>query len=104
MIALPTDANAKVFQLTPNVEALVATYDASISSATDITLNAATSYIEITAIDKGIFMKYGATASSSDFDEFIAQNTTRAYIVPSGVSVISIIQEAATAKAVIIEK
>lgn len=83
---------------------LVGTYDATVSSSTELTLNAGTTSIEVTAIDKGIFMKWGATASSSAFDEFIGQNTTRTYIVPTGVASVQFIQESATAKIVVIEK
>lgn len=82
---------------------LAKTYDATISSATSVTLNAATTYFEVTAIDKAIFVKYAAGASSSDFDAIVPQNTTRGFAVPSGVTVVSVIEEAATAKVVITE-
>lgn len=104
MIYLPRDANFNAIQLPPPVVALEETYDATISTATSITLNTATTYIEVSAIDKGVFLKYAAGAASTDYDEFIAPNTTRAYIVPSSITVISVIEEAATAKVSIIEK
>lgn len=80
------------------------TYDATISSSTSITLNTAATYLEVSAIDKGVFMKWGATASSSDFDEFISPNTTRVYVVPTGQTTVQFIEESATAKLVVIEK
>lgn len=80
------------------------TYDATISSSTSIILNASTKYIEVTALLKGIFMKWGGTASSSDFDEFIAPESTRTYIVPNGTSTVEFIEEAASAHLVVIEK
>jgi len=83
---------------------LVATYDATISSSTSITLNSGTTYIVASAIDKGIFMKWGATASSVAFDEFIPANTTALYVVPTGQTSVQFIEETATAKLVIIEK
>lgn len=86
------------------VVALEETYDATISTSTAVTLNASTTMIEVTAIDKGIFMKWGGTASSSDFDEFIAPNTTRTYAVPPTQTSVQFIEEAATAKLVVIEK
>jgi len=89
---------------TTPVVALEETYDATISSSTAITLNAGTKMIEVTAIDKGIFLKWGGTAASTDFDEFIAPNTTRVYAVPSGQTSVQFIEEAATAKLVVIEK
>jgi hypothetical protein len=84
-------------------ETLATTVDATISSATDITLNASTTYIEVSAIAKGIYLKYGTTASSLDFDEYISQDTTRGFAVTGG-STISVIEQAATASVVIVEK
>ena len=77
-------------------------YDATVSATTEITLDTGTSVIEVTAIDKGIFMKWGAAATSSDFDEFIGANQTRQYAVQAGT--VQFIEEAATAKLVVIEK
>jgi hypothetical protein len=83
---------------------LAATYDATISSSTSIALNLGTSVIQVSAIDKGIFMKWGATASSSSFDEFIPANSTNSYVVPTGQTSVQFIEEAATAKLICIEK
>jgi len=80
------------------------TYDATISSSTSITLNTSATYIEVSAIDKGVFLKWGATASSSDFDEFISPNSTRTYVIPDEVTTVQFIEESATAKLVVIEK
>lgn len=80
------------------------TYDATISSSTSITLNMSATYIEVSAIDKGVFMKWGATASSSDFDEFISANTTRVYAIPTGQTTVQFIEESTTAKLVVVEK
>ena len=78
------------------------TYDATISSTTEITLNANTSVIEVSAIDKGIFMKWGAAATSSDFDEFIPANTSKLFVKMA--ATVQFLEEAATAKLVVIEK
>lgn len=83
---------------------LVATYDATVSSSTEITLNAGTTSIEVTAVDKGIFMKWGGVASSSDFSEYIGAGITQLYIVPDGITTVQFIQQAATAALVVIEK
>lgn len=83
---------------------LVATYDATVSDSTEITLNSGTSSIEVTAIDKGIFLKWDGTVSSSSFDEYIGANLTREYIRPDNAATANFIQEAATAKLVVIEK
>lgn len=93
--------------LSPTLEE---TYDATVSASTAITLNTATQTIEVTALLKGIFMKWGGTASSSDFDEFIAPESTRVYVVPINTvtgaryTTVEFIEEAASAHLVVIEK
>lgn len=88
-----------------NVKAptLVATYDATISSSTAITLNSGTTYIEVTAIDKSVLLKWNATASTSAFDEVIPANTTRVYYSKGKVTA-NFIEESATAKLCVLEK
>lgn len=82
---------------------LVATYDATVSSSTAITLNSATTYIVVSAIDKGLFLKWNATASSSSFDEFIPANTTRIYIT-NGATTANFIEQASAAVLICLEK
>lgn len=101
----PISADNQVIPLGyPQGTALAVTYDATISGATSVTLNAGTTSFEVTAIDKGIFLRYAASASSSAFDAFIPQNTTRFFAKPDGVTTISVIEESATAKVVVIER
>lgn len=101
----PIDENSRVINEAPqDTLALAVTYDATISSTTTVTLNVATTVIEVTAIDKGIFMKWGAAATSSSFDEFIGANQTRTYIKPAGQTSVQFLEETATAKLVVIEK
>lgn len=105
--SLPTDGNYKQFNSPPSAlvtTALAVTYDASINSSTTVTLNTATTSIEVTALLKGIFLKWGGTASSSSFDEFIAPDSTRVYQVPNGQTTVQFIEEAASAHLVVIEK
>ena len=91
--------------MTPAVEAVAVTYDATISASTEITLNAATTLIEVCAIDKTILMNWGTSdASTTVFDEVIPLNSVRQFYVPSGVLAVNFIEEAATAKLVCIEK
>lgn len=101
---LPKDGSNKALQLVPAKEALATTVDSTISSATTITLNSATTLIEVNALDKPIYLKYGTGASSSDFDEFIHAGGTRHYVVPEDVTQISVIEQASGATAVVIEK
>lgn len=97
------------FQLGQNVNTaatskpLAVTYDATVSSSTPITLNAKTTGIEVTAVDKSIFLKWDATATSSAFDGFIGANTTKAFSVPSGAVTANFIEQASAAILVCIE-
>ena len=95
---LARDVNSQIYQLPPRVVALEETYDATVSASTEITLNAATTLIEVTAIDKAIFMKWGADdASSTDWDHVIPLNQSRLFPVPPGVTAVNFIEQAATA-------
>lgn len=103
-LTLPIDGNNKAINLPPNVLALAVTNSSSISGSTLLTLQITTSYIEVSAVSQGIFLKWGGVASSSSFDEYISPNTTRAYIVPTGQTTVQFIQQAATATLICIEK
>lgn len=99
----PIDENGTPIQGYVSGVAIEETYDATISGSTSITLNAATTVIEVSAIDKGVFLKWGATATSSDFDGFIQANTSKFFGIPAGQTSVQFIEEAATAKLVVIE-
>ncbi len=101
---MPIDANAKPIPGSILGAAIAVTYDTSVDSASNVTLNAATTWIEVAAIGKGLFMRYASGASSSAFDEFIPADTVRGFARPDGVTVVSVIEEATSAHAVIIEK
>lgn len=59
------------------------TYDATITSSTTVTFNAATKQIQVTAVDKAILMKWGATASTSAFDAVISVGYPTTFIIPN---------------------
>lgn len=101
---MPIDSNSNQITLTPAYAALARTIDTTISSATSITLNTATKLIEVTAINQGVYLRYQAGVSNSNFDEYISADTTRHFVVPDGVTVISVIEKDAGATVVIIEK
>lgn len=105
-IGLPRDDNFNVLQgYSPAVVALAVTYDATISATTEITLNASTTHLTVAAIDKAILMKWGtADASTSAFDEIIPANTVRHFFVPSNITAVNFIEQAATAILVVTEK
>ena len=104
MINLPIDANGKEIQITPNVVALATTYDTSVSSSTEVTLNTNTSYIEVAALVKGIFLKWGGTASSTSFDEYIPADSLRTFVKPNGQTSVQFIEQTSAATLVLIEK
>lgn len=84
--------------------ALAVTYDATVSASTEITLNAATTTIEVTANTKPIFMKWGtADASSTAWDNVIAADSTRIFTVPAGTTAVNFIEQAATATLAVAE-
>lgn len=96
-------------QLPPATTAIARTFDTTISTDTEVALNAATKLIEITAISQGIFLRWktatgGTAVSSSNFDEFIAAGTTRHYVRPNSITHLSVIEQAASATLVLIEK
>lgn len=102
---IPIDAEGNAVQITPSFVALEETYDTTISSSTEITLNTGTSFIEVSAITKPIFMKWGTDdATNADFDEFIQAGTSRQYYVPAGITAVNFLEQAATALLVVIEK
>ena len=101
----------RFIEITPSVIAIDETYDASIGSSTELTLNASTTFIEVSAIDKTIMMKWGETnASTSDFDEVINLNKTRHFMVPVDITTkklftaVNFIQQSATAILSVVEK
>lgn len=95
--------NRTVVATLPAQVALEETYDATISTSTSITLNAATKLLEVTAIGASIFYKWGATATSSDFDGIVALNSSKLIPVPNGQTSIQFIEESATAKLAVVE-
>lgn len=101
---LPAEREGKMIPLTVDKVALAEIYDTTIDTAQDITLNIATSLIEVNAIYSGIFLKYATGVTTSNFDEFIQEGQTRHFVKPFGVTAISYIGRTTGGAAVIIEK
>lgn len=104
MIQLPKGNNRETVPIVPATTALSRTVSSAISAATSVTLNAATTLLEVNAKDQGIYMRYQAGVTASNADEFVLANSTRHYAVPPAVTVVSFIEETATAKLILIEK
>lgn len=103
-IALPKDGDGEVISPVPVGAALAATIIDSLDTAKDHTLNANAQFVEINAVDEGVYMKYGGTAGTADFDEYVPIDSTRRYAVPGGVTVLSFLEQAASATVILIEK
>lgn len=102
---LPVDANAKPLQYGNLVGPVLAiTYDATISSATSVTLNAATTSYEVLAIDKPILLRFAASVSTSAFDAVIPANQSKVFYRDPAVTTISVIEASATAAVAVIER
>ena len=82
---------------------LVATYDATVSSSTAITLGATTTYIEVTALDKAILLRWDGTVSTSAFDEIIPANTSKIFY-SKGKTTANFIEQASSAVLICLEK
>lgn len=82
---------------------LVATYDATVSSNTAISLNTATTGIEVSTIAQGVFLRWDGAASSSAFDGYVAPNTTKVFMVPRGTVTANFIESASAATLIVIE-
>lgn len=92
-------------EVAPDVVALAQTYDTSVSSSTEITLNKATSILEVTALSKGIFLKWGAdNCTNANFDGYIPADTTRYFGVPDGVTAVNFLEQSSAAILVVVEK
>lgn len=102
---LPEDGDRNPLQLTLATVALARTRDTTISTSTEITLNANTSLIEVTAIDGNVYLKYGTDdVTNANFDEFILAGTTRHYVIPDSITAINLIDDGDSAKVIVIEK
>ena len=101
------------YKETPEMTALKSTYDGSISSTSEITLQTSTSVLEVSAIVKPILLSWGtgdASAATDGFDEMIQPGETRHFVVPKDpttkvrYTAVNFIEQAATAVLICIEK
>lgn len=84
---MPIDSNRKAMQITPSKLPINTTYNATLANTQyEVTLNASTRFVEVTATNASILMRYksvaGGTAitvASNGFHEWIQAGTTRHY-------------------------
>ena len=101
---VPSLAGAPIM-LVPPFAALARTRDTSISTSTEITLNADTTMIEVNAINGNVYLKYGTDdVTNANFDEFLQAGQTRHYVKPEGVTAINLIDDGDSATVIVIEK
>lgn len=100
---LPSDINGKSVPLTQPTVALSRSY-LTPTSATSISLNPLTSLVEVSAIGGGIYLRYQSDVTASNFDEFISNGATRHYVIPDGVTTLSVIEKDTDVEVIIIEK
>ena len=82
-VSQPKDGNGSTTPLVPALTSLARTYDTTISTSTEITLNASATFIEVTALNQPIFMNWGTSdASSSAWSHVIPAGMTRQWFIP----------------------
>jgi hypothetical protein len=112
---LPKDANGIAIQTVPGMKPKKATYNGTISSSTQITLQTTTTLVEISAISKPVLLKWGsgaaaASAATDGFHEIIQAGVSKLFQVPTDpvtlkpYTDINLIEQAATAIVTVIEK
>ncbi len=104
--SLPRDGNRVPLQNSSlQGTTLASTYDATISSSTEITLQATTTAIEVTATAQPIVMRWGTSdASTTTFDSVIPAGATYIFAVPANTTAVNFIEAAATATIFVVER
>jgi hypothetical protein len=102
---IPQNEYGQALGLSPARIALARTVDPTISTSTEITLNADTTFIRVYAIAQDVYLKYGtADVTASNFDEVIPAGSILDLAVPDGVTAINLIERVAGATVIVIEK
>ena len=92
-------------EVPPDVVALARTVDTSVSASTEITLNKLTTYLEVYAIAKDVYLKWGTSdVTASNFDEVIIAGQIRKFLVPDQITAINVIERESGATVIVIEK
>lgn len=102
---LPTDGQGEAVQLTPDVPALARTLDTSISSSTEVTLNAGTTFLRLYATEEDVYFKWGTSdVTSANFDEILPAGQIVDLVVPEGQTAFNVLERASGAAIIAIEK
>lgn len=100
---IPRSANQEEINTALGRIALAVTVDTTISTATDVTLNASTALVRVFAKTNGIYVRGASTASASNWDWFCPANQYIDIVIPSGVTILSFIEETASSKLILAE-
>ena len=98
---LHRDANGQLVQLAGGQTALAVTRDDTLATDTaeTVNINASARYIVIVALDNAILYRFGATASSANFDGIVTAGDRVEFMVDEGeFATLSLIGDTGTAK------
>lgn len=101
---VPRDASNAPLPLVPSITSVAVTTLSGVTSSNLVTFQTQSTLIEVSAISNGFFMKWGATASTLVFDEYIQSGATRHYVIPVGQGSAAFLQQATPATYIVIEK
>ena len=77
----------------PTSKPIAVTSHKSLQTSFQVTLNSATTAVEITSFSKGLLIRWDGTASSTAFDGVVAPNQSKVFMRPSGVTTIDVVDE-----------
>ena len=101
---MPKDSQGNIVPLAPAGSAIARTVDASISSSTEIELNAATKLISCYAVAQDVYLKWGAAdVTSENFDKVIPAGQILDLLVPEGTLAVNFIERVSGATIIVIE-
>lgn len=108
---VPLTDRGDTYSFPPATVAIARTLDASISTSTEITLNAETSYIEVYAIAQDVYLKWGVDdVTAANSDEIILAGTKERFAIPKVAATnalftaIKLIERVAGATVIVYEK
>jgi hypothetical protein len=108
---IPENEYGQMIGLPPAKTALARTVDSTISTSTEIILNADTTWIEVTARAHDVYLKWGTEdVTAANFDEIIGVGESKPFAVPidptTGAlfTAINVIERVAGATVIVIEK
>lgn len=101
---LPKDRNGQTVPLSPATTALARTVDSTVSTSTEVTLNAATTLVRVYATAQDVYLKWGTDdVTASNFDHVCPAGQVVDLAVPASTTALNVIERAASAAVVVLE-